>query len=358
MEDTMSTKGDKTATITVGTISLPVEVREIPIDTLRYYSSNPRIFTILKHFGDKVSQEQIESELWNLNSTKDLFQDIAKNGGLVEEILVRGVEVLEGNSRLCAYRHLLKKAKEKKDGDGIARWSQIRAKVLRSDVSEEAVFAILGILHIRGKAKWLPYEQASYLYRQSVDYRKTYRDLAEQIGVSESDVRNSVEAYKIMEQYHVTEPNRFSHYLQLVASRKLKEAAECLPPGQELVPLVVEWVESGQIPKAESVRDQLPIVLQDKKARTKFLKKEVSFEDAVEIAQDRHPETTSSFYRKLKKATEALNNAEEMLIRREIENDGDKQWVLKDLCRTVNKFCKAVGLSVPDVRVKKKRARP
>ena len=351
----MSTKGEKSATITVGDISISVEVTEIPVETLRYYSSNPRIFSILKHFGDKVSQEQIENALWELPSTKDLFQDIAKNGGLVEEILVRGVEVLEGNSRLCAYRHLLGKAKKKDDPDGIARWSRVRAKVLPPDVSEETVFAILGILHIRGKAKWSPYEQASYLHRQSVDFRKTFRELAEQIGVSESDVRNSVEAYKIMEQYRVTEPNKFSHYLQLVASRKLKEAAECLPPGQELVPLVVKWVENGEIQKAESVRDQLPMVLKDKKARTKFLNKEVSFEDAVEIAQDRHPETTSSFYNKLKKATEALENAEEMRIKEEIEKDADKKYILKKLCKTVNQFCRAVGLEAPQANARKKR---
>ncbi len=124
----MSTKDDKTTTITVGDHILSVQVKELPVDSLRYYSSNPRIFSILKHLGDKVSQEQIESELWKLNSTKDLFQDIGRNKGLIEEILVRGVEVLEGNSRLCVYRHLLKKAKEKDDRDAIARWSRIRAR--------------------------------------------------------------------------------------------------------------------------------------------------------------------------------------------------------------------------------------
>jgi len=150
--------------------------------------------------------------------------------------------VLEGNSRLCAYRHLLAKARKDNDQDGIAKWSTIRAKILPPDVTEETVFAILGILHIRGKAKWLPYEQASYLHRQSCEFRKTFRELAEQIGVSEREVRSNVEAYNLMEQYNVTEPNKFSYYLVLVTSNKLKEAAECLPPGKELIPLFVKWV--------------------------------------------------------------------------------------------------------------------
>lgn len=266
----MSGKSEQRATITVGEISIAVDVKEVPVETLRYYKSNPRIFSILKHLGAKVSQEVIQSELWKLDSTKDLYRDILKNGGLVEEILVRNGEVLEGNSRLCAYRHLLDKAKKKKDRREIDRWSRIRAKVLPADAGEEAVFAILGILHIRGKAKWLPYEQASYLYRQSDDFRKTYRELAEQIGVSEADVKSSVEAYKMMEKNKINDPSKFSYFVEYVKSRKMKEAAESLPPDRDLDTLFVGWVDNEEIPKAENVRD-LPLVLKDKKARRRFL---------------------------------------------------------------------------------------
>ncbi len=349
----MSTTKEKNATITVGDLSIPVTVKEVPIKQLRYYRDNPRIFRILKQFGNRVSQDVIERELWALDSTKDLFRDIQKNGGLVEEILVRDSEVLEGNSRLCAYRHLLQKAKDRNDSSGIARWSTIRAKILPSQVGDDAVFAILGILHIRGKAKWLPYEQASYLYRQSVEYRKSYRDLSEQIGVSEGEVRSHVEAYKMMEEHKIKDPNKFSYFVEYVKSRKLKEAAECLPTGQQLNDLFVGWVENGEIPKGENVRD-LPLVLKDKKARKKFLDKQASFEDALEIAKDRHPETTSSFYSKLRRATEALENAEEMRVKDDIEADTNKKYILKNLLKTVNKFCKAVGLEPETVRRRKK----
>jgi predicted transcriptional regulator len=352
----MSATSQNDATIAVGELSIPVTVRELAIKDLRYYKSNPRIFRILKECGTRISQDVIERELWKLDSTKDLFRDIQNNGGLVEEILVRDSEVLEGNSRLCAYRRLLRKAKEKNDRDGIARWSRIRAKILPSDVSDEAVFAILGILHIRGKAKWLPYEQASYLRRQSVEYKKAYRELAEQIGVSEAEVRSHIEAYKMMDEYKINDPNKFSYFVEYVKSRKLKEAAQYLPAGEELKPLFVRWVENGEIPKGENVRD-LPLVLKDKKARKKFLDKEVSFDDALEIAKDRHPETTSSFYSKLKRAIETLENAEEMRVKQDIESDTDKKYILKNLLRTVNKFCKAIGLEAqPEPRRRKKRS--
>ncbi len=208
-------------------------------------------------------------------------------------------------------------------------------------------------MHIRGKAKWLPYEQASYLYRQSVDFRKGYRELAEQIGMAESVVKNSVEAYKLMEEHRVHEPDKFSYFLEKVSSRKLKESAECLPPGRDLNTLFVELVENQKIPKAENVRD-LPLILNDKKARRAFLEKDASFEDAFEIAKDRHPENASSFYNKLKRATEALENAEEIRIREEVENDAGKKYILKNLCRTVNKFCKAIGLEAAQPAARKK----
>ena len=350
----MTKESKRSATITVGEISIAVDVEDLPIESLRYYASNPRIFSILKHLGANVTQDVIERELWNLASTKDLYRDILKNGGLVEEILVRNGEVLEGNSRLCAYRHLLNKAKKKGNQDVIAKWSRIRAKILPPDVSEETVFAILGILHIRGKAKWLPYEQASYLYRQSVDFRKEYRELADQIGVSEREVKSTIDAYRMMDEHKITDLNKFSYFLEFVKSRKLKEAAESLPPSEELGRLFVGWVDNEEIPKAENVRD-LPLILKDKKARRQFLEKKVSFEDAFEIAKDRHPETTSSFYSKLKRATEALENAEEMRVKEEVENDTDKRYILKNLLKTVNKFCRVVGLEAAPVKRKKKR---
>ena len=81
MEDIMSTENKRSATITVGEISIAVDVQEVPIQSLHYYASNPRIFSILKHLGTNVSQDVIERELWNLGSTKDLYREILKNGG-------------------------------------------------------------------------------------------------------------------------------------------------------------------------------------------------------------------------------------------------------------------------------------
>ncbi len=336
------------SSITVGDTSIETQIRLLPVANLRYYTENPRIFSILKELGDSITQLQIEQKLWEQDSTKDLYQDIKRNGGLLEEIIVRGGEVLEGNSRLCAYRHLLKAATQKGDAAEITRWSCIRAKVLAPEVSDELIFKILGILHIRGKAEWKPYEQASYLYRQSHTYKKKAKELADQIGLKEAEVTNMIDAYQMMEKHKVTDPSRFSYYVEYVKSRKLADltaSKEYLPPNFVLEEKFSEWVRDEKIPRAEAVRE-LPEILKDKSARTKFLAGSACFEEALEIVKDRHPETTSSFFSKLKRATEAMSNAEVLTIKNEVANDNQKRYIVMDLYRTARKFAKDVGIDI------------
>jgi predicted transcriptional regulator len=345
---TSEAKSTTKSSIIVGDTEILTEIQLLPVKELCYYTENPRIFSILKQLGRNVTQEEIERKLWELDSTKDLYQDIKRNGGLLEEIIVRGREVLEGNSRLCAYRHLLKNAIEADDTSGLEKWSNIRARVLPKDTPDETIFGILGILHIRGKAEWRPYEQASYLFRQSEEYGKSPSELANQIGVSETTVKNMLQAYQMMEKSRVTDPNTFSYFVEFSKSRKLPDVQEFLPRGVVLQDKFSEWVKEERIPRAEAVRD-LPTILQDKSARQKFMDGKVSFDQALEIAKERHPEAVSTFYSKLKKATEALRNVEEARVRDEIDEDKQKKYIVRELYRVTRKFAKAVGIDVGQV---------
>lgn len=327
--------------IIIGDTVIPTIIRFLSVPDLRYYTENPRIFSILKELG-KVTQDEIERKLWEQDHTKDLFRDIKQNGGLLEEIIVRGIEVLEGNSRLCAYRHLLKNATAAEDKDAIAKWSVIRAKILPPQINEKVVFAILGTLHIRGKAEWKPYEQASYLFRQANAHGMTPAQLAVQIGTNDADVKNMIKAYKLMDRYKVTDPSRFSYFLEFAKSKKLEDSKQYLPANLVLEDKFSDWVKDGRFPRAEEVRN-LPTVLRDKSARTKFLNGSVTFEEALETARDHHPETTSSFYNKLKKATEAMNDAEEDRVRQEVLQDAQKKHIVRDLAKTARKFARSVG---------------
>lgn len=338
------TTGTKSS-ITVGDIIIETEICFLPVAELRYYQDNPRIFSILKQLGDSVTQEKIEQKLWEQDSTKELYRDIEKNGGLLEEVIVRDCQVLEGNSRLCAYRHLLKHAEEKGATEGCKKWALIRAKVLPKDTSDRTVFAILGVLHIRGKKEWKPYEQASYLFRQASAYRMKPSELAAQIGCKEADVKNMIEAYTLMEQQKITDTDRFSYFVEFAKSRKLEDCKEYMPVGMDLAEKFSELVRNDMFPRAEAVRD-LPTILKDKSTRMKFLAGQVTFEEALETAKDRHPEATSSFYSKLRRATEAMNDAEPARVQEEVSADPQKKHIIRDLAKTAKGFAKSVGVKV------------
>jgi hypothetical protein len=350
--DQLATK----SSITVGDMTIETMIHRISIDNLHYYSDNPRIFSILKQLSNQVTQEEIERKLWEQDSTKDLYQDIKRNGGLLEEIIVRGQEVLEGNSRLCAYRYLRKHAIDADDEEAVKKWSFIRAKKIPDDITDETVFGILGILHIRGKAQWRPYEQASYLFRQLTAFSKKPTDLANQIGVKETEVENMIEAYKLMEGHKITDPNRFSYFVEFAKSRKLHDTKEYLPTGVVLEDKFSEWVKENKIPRADAVRD-LPIILKDNSARKKFMGGQLTFEEALEVARDRHPEAVSSFYNKLKKAAEAMSNAEESSIREEVAKDPQKKFIVTELYKTARRFARAVGIDVPQADREKRSSR-
>ena len=101
-----------------------VRVEELPVLDLRFYEENPRVYTILRSNGVTPSQEEIEEHMLSLEHVKTLRQSI-KKVGLIDPLIVRDGDfvVLEGNSRLAAYRKLAKE-------DPI-KWGKVKCKILR-----------------------------------------------------------------------------------------------------------------------------------------------------------------------------------------------------------------------------------
>lgn len=71
-------------------------------------ADNPRVYSVVRANGKQPTQEEIQQQLSDLEHVKELREDIKRNGGLIEPLIVRGgsLDVLEGNSRLAAYRKL------------------------------------------------------------------------------------------------------------------------------------------------------------------------------------------------------------------------------------------------------------
>lgn len=231
-------------TLTIGKEKIPVKLMEMNQIDLLFYPENPRVYSTLNSDGAIPSQEDIEEHMKKMDHVRDLANDIKANGGLMEEIIVREGDnvVLEGNSRLAAYRILCEK-------DAV-RWAKIKCKVLPSDIKEDLIFKLIGQFHIKGKKPWDAYEQASYLHRRLSQTKMHIETLAEELGIEKSKAKNMVEAVKLMKKENETDNHKYSHYYEYVKDVSLRKYRELT----DIDKVVTGQIKKGEIENAEDIR--------------------------------------------------------------------------------------------------------
>lgn len=268
---------------------VPVKVGEIEITKLKFYPENPRIYSIIRADKIEPSQEDIEQQLQSMEHVKELIQDIKENGGLMEAVIVKDgtLEVLEGNSRLAAYRWLA--------GKNPLAWGRIRCKLLPKDIGDDKVFALLGQFHIKGKKDWAPYEQAGFLYRRYMNQNIKKADLGKELGLGARRVGQLIETYEFMLKNNETDVRRWSYYEEYIKSNSIKKVRKKFPA---LDATFVAKVKSEEIGKAVYVREKLQkIACGSEKVISKFVAGEISFDEACERVDDSG--NSDGTYRKL-----------------------------------------------------------
>ena len=117
----------------IGQKKFEVTETELLQQDLLFYLDNPRVYSVLHENGhDNPTQTEIEEIMCSLDHVKSLKSQIMQNGGLIEPLIVvkrkdRYV-VLEGNSRLAAYRILAK--------NDPLKWSRVLVQILPEDISD------------------------------------------------------------------------------------------------------------------------------------------------------------------------------------------------------------------------------
>ena len=269
-------------TLTLGCQEIPVRNGYLPVHDLSFYSENPRIYSLIQRPGVEPSQDEIFNRLKGLDHVKQLIQSIRANGGLTDPMLVKDGDlvVLEGNSRLAAYRELAR-------NDAIT-WGKAKVRLLPSDISEKLVFALLGEYHIIGRKDWAPYEQAGYLYRRNVTHGVSAESMASEMGIPVRSVNHLINTYKFMVEHDETSVTRWSYYDEYLKSNIVRKARREIP---ELDDLVVIKIKRREIPAAIDVRNKLVKLLDVAKVGPEPTKILVSghktFDRAFESAQDR-----------------------------------------------------------------------
>ena len=249
---------------------------------LRFYVDNPRIYSIVHASDEKPTQIEIEERLKQMDHVKQLIQSIRANGGLIDPLIVRDGDfvVLEGNSRLAAYRVLAVV-------DPIA-WGRVKVTLLPENVPERLIFALLGEYHIIGRQDWQPYEQAGYLYRRISEHRMSPQTIAHGMGLSIREVNRLTEVFEFMLTHEEDEVSRWSYYEEYLRPRVSKQARARHP---SLDSVVVEKIRSREIERAIDVREKLVKVLRggDKSIRI-LLSGPNTLERALVSAADRGAE--------------------------------------------------------------------
>jgi hypothetical protein len=255
---------------------------------LKYYKDNPRIYSVIRPDEKDPEEAEIEHRLQSMEHVKALLQDIKANGGLFDPIIVReGTwEVLEGNSRLAAYRKLY-------NSDPI-RWGEMDCVLLPQNIKESQVFALLGQYHIIGKKDWAPFEQAGFLYRRNVVHKIPTEQIAIELGLKKGEIKILVQTYKFMVEHKDTNVNRWSYYYEFIKSRKLSSLRKSIPSFDRLI---VSKIKKGEIEKAIDVRDKLQKLKNAKpNVLKKFIDEKVDLNRTVEII-DASGSTDSTYQR-------------------------------------------------------------
>lgn len=247
---------------------------ELSVIELKFYEDNPRVYSMMHSTDENPTQEQIEDYMLNMEHVKQLRQSI-ESVGLIDPLIVRDGDfvVLEGNSRLAAYRKLARK--------DINKWGKVKCKILPSDIDQDTILTILGQYHIVGRKDWSPFEQAGFILRGIRDTKYPIDELANKMGISITLAKNYVRVYNYMIEQNDLAPAKWSYYEEFLKNRSIKHAVEDDP---ELENIVATQIKKGNIHEAADIRKIGELVKHKSKTAKRLVRQykegKVSLQDA------------------------------------------------------------------------------
>ena len=290
--------------------------RELRVDDLKFWPENPRVYSALrlKLSGEEPTQKDIEEVMTSLENVKRLRSSIKAFVGLTHPLFVRNGVVIEGNSRLAAYRLLCRVDK--------IRWAKVRCNVLPDDMSDDLVFALIGSIHIDGVTEWTPFEQAGYLFRHLQKSKKPIEAIAKDCGLTPSKSKLYVKVYETMLANEDTDQSKWSYYYEMLKHNEIvsKSASN---PELNLIDTLCQKIKDGSISKATDLRDIAKLAKANSAdantALIAFLNDEESLSSAVakvsEEDKKKHAHDVASKFRELLSntnyVTQLMSNDEE-----------------------------------------------
>jgi len=291
------------------------------IEGLKFFKDNPRVYSVVRgipgfdSFTEEQKQEKIFEKLLDEPSVKNLRKEIERHGGLLEPIVVsmNTWEVIEGNSRLAAYRKL-------HDSQAEGEWGLIPCKLIKKFEDDELA-AYLSQIHIKGKTKWTAYEKYNFAYvrftkstQNGSPKGKVYSQIADLFGESKQTIQHRIRVIKLMENRQDNIRGNLSYYDVLVRN---PESLKMTEKG-ELNTLLEEIKRSGQNEEdeekreftAQEMRKALPNLIIKRKLLKQYEDGKISFKEAAARAE------VSECKQKIVRATSFLED----VSKRDVDN--------------------------------------
>jgi hypothetical protein len=262
---------------------LNYEFRMVDISDLHFFEDNPRVATIVSEHKEEVSDEIIDQALWQRPETHKWYRRIQKDGGLIHPLIVYDGKVLEGNTRLCCYRHLYEETKD-------SSWTKVKCHVITDSLTRTEIYRLLCTEHIEGKIDWDAYDKANMYRKMKDEDEMTLEQISELSGESTGTVANKIRAYKLMVENGVIEKDKYSHFEQLVMNGEIRGIKKDLDP--QIEEKVIRGIKKGTIRTAPDIR-LIPSIYKHKEARKRFMKFDEDVQDIYYDLKAKAPMTDS-----------------------------------------------------------------
>ena len=284
----------------------------IYIHDIKFLTDNPRVYACThgeRGFKRKPPEEQqkiIYEKLLKEKSVTNLLPEIRRHQGLLDPILVRldTMAVIEGNSRLAAYRKLAEEDEGRTDD-----WEYIPCDTV-SSLTPEQQAAFLSQIHVKGKTQWSAYEKANFAFVRK-DGGWSVKKISELFGESVATIKTRIAVIELMKRNGDAERPHFSYYDVLIRNQ---DANRLVGDGRlKNVLADIKNLGSNEDDNpftALEMRRKLPVILQKPKILKRYENEKIDLDEAYQSAKISRAEES------VKKATTLLSD----ISRQEIAN--------------------------------------
>ncbi|NPE28630.1 hypothetical protein HNV12_11805 [Methanococcoides sp. SA1] len=319
---------------------------KVDILKLKYYPENPRVHHIISGLGKNPTQEDIEETMWERDATKDLFQDIKQNG-LQDPILISDeYYVMEGNTRLCAFRNLFKQAKIRGDEEEIEKWRYIQCEMYPPGLDPLGMHYMLGRWHIKQKTEWDAFEKAGYIKRLMNDFDKTLEDISDELSMKKAEIKRMLWVEDVMVEEDVTNIKQYSHFEQCHQNPTLRDVFENEPVKRKKI---TGLIKSGNVGQAQNIR-KLPKIMKSLEDGLEMLEKGLDFDQVYAKALEENPED-NPILKDMEKVSKKFIKFNTIDFLDEIENDKNKIDIVTTFIRdaeTMKKLLESKNIINPE----------